>query len=90
MRGLTCILVLLLTLGFGQALKCNLCIANRPGGACTPTVETCGRDQNYCVRAIFIASPYGYFRRCIKGTDCFSLQSSRYFKATCCKRDLCN
>ncbi|XP_066508825.1 CD59 glycoprotein-like isoform X1 [Hoplias malabaricus] len=73
----------------GFALKCNNCIP-RPGGSCRNTIETCGFGLDACVSAFFTISPFSYFRRCSKMSDCLILQASPYISARCCQSDLCN
>ncbi|XP_066579339.1 three-finger protein 5 [Amia ocellicauda] len=89
MKGWICTFLLLLSLTLGETLKCNRCIATG-SGSCSNTVQTCGYNEDACIRAIWTISPYGHFRRCIKKSDCLMLQGLNGLTAYCCYSDRCN
>ncbi|XP_069044296.1 CD59 glycoprotein-like [Lepisosteus oculatus] len=90
MKSQVFLAVVLLALSCGEALRCNNCVAVGRYGSCTTKVETCGYQQDTCITAVFNYPLYGHFRRCIRASDCFMLQSSSYVNARCCTTDLCN
>ncbi|XP_012672988.1 CD59 glycoprotein-like [Clupea harengus] len=90
MKAFLVAVLLVLAVANGSALKCRHCVPSRPGTGCTVTTETCSSSMDACVAARFLFSPFSYFNRCIKMSDCRILQTSPYIKANCCQTDLCN
>ncbi|CAL8382410.1 unnamed protein product [Gadus morhua 'NCC'] len=88
MKTLAVVLVLALAFSFGEALRCNRCI----GRGCSNTVETCSGPNDVCANVIFLPpAPINYFRRCMKASDCFLMQSQpTLMTGRCCGTDLCN
>ncbi|KAG5265329.1 hypothetical protein AALO_G00241070 [Alosa alosa] len=90
MKAFLVALLLMMTVANGCALKCRRCVPSVPGGRCTVSTETCSSNMDACVAARFLISPFSYFNRCIKMSDCRILQRSPYIKANCCQTDMCN
>ncbi|CAL8309111.1 unnamed protein product [Boreogadus saida] len=87
MKTLAVVLVLV-AFSFGEALRCNRCI----GTGCSNRVETCSGPDNMCANVRFLPpAPINYFRRCMKASDCFLMQSQpTLMTGRCCGTDLCN
>ncbi|XP_026134445.1 CD59 glycoprotein-like [Carassius auratus] len=89
MKTLLVVLILVLALNYGSALKCNHCVP-QGGTRCTPTQETCDSGKDACIAARFNFPPFMGFRRCSSMTECLILSSNTAMKAKCCHSDLCN
>ncbi|KAG7282347.1 hypothetical protein CRUP_002735 [Coryphaenoides rupestris] len=87
MKTLLVVLVLAGVFRLGEALRCNRCI-NR---SCS-TVETCTNPSDICAYVRFLPpAPQYYFRRCMKQSDCYILDSQpTIMSVTCCTTDRCN
>uniref|UniRef100_A0A3B4VAU6 Snake toxin/toxin-like domain-containing protein n=1 Tax=Seriola dumerili TaxID=41447 RepID=A0A3B4VAU6_SERDU len=76
------------------ALKCNRCVPYSARGSCTNTVETCQRSDDVCASHVHIVLLFttesSYFKRCMKRSDAFILQSTPNFQVFTCDTDLCN
>uniref|UniRef100_A0A3B4XSN1 UPAR/Ly6 domain-containing protein n=1 Tax=Seriola lalandi dorsalis TaxID=1841481 RepID=A0A3B4XSN1_SERLL len=85
---LACVLLIV-----SVALKCNRCVPYSARGSCTNTVETCQGADDVC--AIVVSSiptlfESSYFKRCMKRSDAFILQSTPNFQVFTCSTDQCN
>ncbi|KAK7893561.1 hypothetical protein WMY93_022713 [Mugilogobius chulae] len=91
MKNLQILAVLLvLSIGISEALKCNRCVPSTPRGTCHTTVETCSRPDEVCASAVSTGIISSYFKRCMKASDAHILDSSPYYKVFTCTTDRCN
>ncbi|CAN9498363.1 unnamed protein product [Ophioblennius macclurei] len=90
MKAEVCVLLLLLTVYQGHALKCNFCFS-KGGDLCTPTsVQTCSGLANACAAVILTSPINSSFRQCMDMTVCQGYIKTPGAFAQCCSTDLCN
>ena len=82
------VVLLIVCLSCAEALKCNRCVPFSAGGTCTTRVETCQRDDEVCASVVCRLHKYSYFKRCMKRSDAFILQST--CQVFTCETDRCN
>uniref|UniRef100_A0A667XBB8 Snake toxin/toxin-like domain-containing protein n=1 Tax=Myripristis murdjan TaxID=586833 RepID=A0A667XBB8_9TELE len=85
------VLLLIVWISSGEALRCNRCVPRSPGGRCTNTVETCSNPFDVCARVLFRPPlPISYFKRCMKEADAAMLRGNPSIDVYTCSMDLCN
>ncbi|XP_047432105.1 lymphocyte antigen 6D-like [Mugil cephalus] len=90
MKTTACVIIFLLTLYQGEALKCNFCFS-KGGDLCTPTsVQTCSGFANACAAVIFQYPLNSSFRQCMNMAVCQGYITTPGVFAQCCSTDLCN
>ncbi|XP_061765656.1 lymphocyte antigen 6D-like [Nerophis ophidion] len=79
-------LLVVLVVSQGEALRCN-CGGRRQ---CPGNVETCSGEANACASVIFHVPCPGYFKGCMKMTNCKIMNQPGITTTACCSSDLCN
>ncbi|XP_048091355.1 cytotoxin I-like P-15 [Alosa alosa] len=80
--------LLVLSVSFGEALKCNLCVSE--GDSCVPSTQTCPSYMDACGSVLIISPPLGITRSCMNMATCQSYLHMPNVAAICCSTDLCN
>ncbi|XP_031414588.1 phospholipase A2 inhibitor CNF-like [Clupea harengus] len=80
--------LLLLSVSFGGALKCNFCMSR--GNSCVPSVQTCPRYMDACGSVLYISPYLGITRNCMNMATCQTFMHMPNVAAICCSTDLCN
>uniref|UniRef100_A0A667XJI6 UPAR/Ly6 domain-containing protein n=1 Tax=Myripristis murdjan TaxID=586833 RepID=A0A667XJI6_9TELE len=84
------VLLQIVWISSGEALRCNRCVPRSPGGRCTNTVETCTYPFNVCAFVLFTPPLKSSFRQCMNMAVCQGYQKTPNVAANCCSTDLCN
>ncbi|KAM9766260.1 uncharacterized protein ACNS7B_013249 [Menidia menidia] len=90
MKSVVSVLLLLLILHRGEALRCNFCFSE-DANLCTPTsVQTCSGSANACAAVILTGPINRSFRQCMNMAVCQGFIGTPGAFAQCCSTDLCN
>uniref|UniRef100_A0A667X3S6 UPAR/Ly6 domain-containing protein n=1 Tax=Myripristis murdjan TaxID=586833 RepID=A0A667X3S6_9TELE len=85
------VLLQIVWISSGEALRCNRCVPRSPGGRCTNTVETCTYPFNVCAFVLFTPPlTISYFKRCMKEANAVILRTIPNVYVYTCSTDLCN
>ncbi|XP_076159770.1 uncharacterized protein LOC143142630 [Alosa pseudoharengus] len=79
--------LLVLSVSFGEALKCNFCTSE--GTSCVPSTQTCPSYMDTC-GIVLIMYPTHIIRSCMTYGLCQNWMHMRNVSAICCSTDLCN